>query len=98
MTHELYRLVSRLEEARIHFVLWKVRLDAITVLVTVPGQRWEIDVFQGGKVEVEKFMSEGVRDAGATLEQLIADFGERSNMAHQGFRWVEPEPVGRDRA
>jgi hypothetical protein len=78
MTHggALYELIRRLEEARIHLLLLKTRPGAVTILVTVPGQRWELDVFEDGTIEVERFLSQGVTSVDAALEELIADFGE----------------------
>jgi hypothetical protein len=46
------------------------------VLVVVPGQRWEIEYFVDGSIEIEKFISEGVKGDDGTLEELFSKFSE----------------------
>lgn len=69
-------LLDRLEAARIHFTLARHQEDAITIEVAVPGQRWEIDCYSNGKVDVEIFKSDGtVRDASA-IDELLHGFSD----------------------
>lgn len=50
--------LEQLEGANIHYQLEHIR-DALTIVAAVPGQRWEIEFFEGGHVEVEHFISSG---------------------------------------
>ena len=58
-TEKLFAIVAELAEAKISYSLDVYREGAISILVAVPGQRWEIDVFSGGEVDVEVFESRG---------------------------------------
>ncbi|HVA45101.1 MAG TPA: hypothetical protein VNH11_01835 [Pirellulales bacterium] len=69
-------LLGRLEAAKIHFTLARNQEDAITVEVAVPGQRWEIDCYSNGMLQVEIFKSDGsIRDASA-IDELFQDFSD----------------------
>jgi hypothetical protein len=69
-------LLNRLEAAKIHSTLARNQDDAITVHVAVPGQRWEIDCYCNGRLDVEIFKSDGViRDASA-IDALLRDFSD----------------------
>ncbi len=70
----LYSIISQLQAAHIFITLQVNRDDAITIAAVVPGQIWEIDVFQDGTVDLEVFRSDGKilnRDA---LNELVAQF------------------------
>lgn len=41
------------------------------VTVNIPGERWEVEFFDDGNVEVERFVSTGVVDGAALLDTLI---------------------------
>ena len=58
MMEKLLSFLDRLEENKIYYRLNKVR-DAIMVEVAVPGERWEVEFFEDGRIEVERFISEG---------------------------------------
>src|SRR5437899_9739935 len=68
----LMKIIHALEEARIHFSVTRYRRDAISVLATVPGERWEIDVLEDGEVEFERFTSAGGVAGKAELKEAIA--------------------------
>lgn len=72
--------LCRLEKHKIHYRLAHIRDEAIMVLVSVPGEHWEVEFFADGSVEVEIFGSSGsvLSDAEAreSLERLIADHGD----------------------
>ena len=55
---KLLSFLQELEERKIYYKLEKVR-DAIMVVAVVPGERWEIEFFDDGHVEIEKFISNG---------------------------------------
>jgi hypothetical protein len=56
---KLTTFLKQLEEAHIHYTLASHREDAIMVLVTVPGERWEVEFLGDGSIEVERFLSNG---------------------------------------
>ena len=70
----LMKIIRALEVARIHFSVTRYRNDAISVLATVQGERWEIDVLEDGAVEFERFVSSGGVTGKAELKQAIARF------------------------
>ena len=57
-TH-LTAFLQSLERRKIHYILQSCRDEAIMVLVTVPGERWEVEFLADGSVEVERFISDG---------------------------------------
>ncbi len=70
---QLIDFLEKLEEKKIYYKLNKVR-DAIMVEVAVPGERWEIEFFANGNIEVEKFVSNGEILDADEIEKLFADF------------------------
>jgi hypothetical protein len=44
--------------------------------VPLPGERWEIEFFDDGRVELERFVSQGVVEAPEALRELLAWFDE----------------------
>ena len=56
---QLLDFLLRLEQARIHYSLAHFRAETVAVEVVVPGERWEIEFFADGAVEVEVFSSVG---------------------------------------
>lgn len=55
---ELIKFLEKLEENNICFRLNKV-CDSIMVEIAIPGERWEVEFFEDGNVEIEKFISNG---------------------------------------
>jgi hypothetical protein len=72
----LLSFLNRLDKAKISYSLEHNRDETIMVLVVVPGQRWEIEYFVDGSIEIEKFISEGVKGDDGTLEELFSKFSE----------------------
>jgi hypothetical protein len=68
---ELLQFLDRLDDARIAYHLEHVR-DSVMIAVAVPGERWEIEFFDDGHVEIEIFRSDGtiIHDPGR-LEELL---------------------------
>ena len=58
MTHPLYELIKKLEDAHIFFTLGRARPDTILVTLTIVGERTEIDVFDDGHMEVSRFFGD----------------------------------------
>jgi hypothetical protein len=51
------------------------RPEAIRVTLDVPGERWEIDFFPDGDIELERYIGQGVVRAGsADLEAALGYF------------------------
>ncbi len=55
MSHPLYDLLNRLEDAKIHFTIGRYRPDTVLVTMTLVGERVEVDVFDDGHLEVSRF-------------------------------------------
>jgi hypothetical protein len=73
MSHPLYDLLLRLEDANIPFTLSRNRSDSSLVTLTLVGERVEIDVFEDGHMEVSRFKgSEDVVGGAELVEKLIA--------------------------
>jgi len=75
----LIDFLNRLEEAKISYHLLKSRDFSITVMITVPGERWEVDfLYENGNVcsdiWVERFKSNGTLYGESELETLFRDF------------------------
>jgi hypothetical protein len=61
MSHPLYRLLCKLEDAHIHFTLGRHREDTVLVTLTIVGERVEVEVFEDGHMEVSRFLgTEGI--------------------------------------
>jgi hypothetical protein len=74
----VYALLRRLDSARIHYTLARVRDDTIMVEVVVPGRHYEIEVFASGDVEVEVFRSDGHLGGPEMLDELFENYSDRS--------------------
>ena len=73
MSHPLYDLLMRLEDAKIAFTISRNRSDSLLVTLMLVGERIEIDVFEDGHMEVCSFTgSEGIVGGAEVLEKLIA--------------------------
>ena len=69
--------LKRLDGAKIHHQLTCQRDHAIMVLVTLPGERWEIEFIDDGSVEVERFMSDGEIAGEEVFTELFAKHGDQ---------------------
>ena len=63
--------LERLKAARLSYRLDHVR-DALMVCLAVPGERWEVEFFDDGTIEVERFRSSGEIEGGDAIEMLFA--------------------------
>jgi hypothetical protein len=78
---KLLDFLDELERRKIYFRLERERSEAIMVRVDVPGERWEVEFFADGEVEVEMFHSSGSGvvgggEAEAALRRLLTDFAD----------------------
>ena len=69
---KLLEFLNTLEEKNIYYKLNKVR-DAIMVEIAISGERWEVEFFSNGQIEVEKFISDGVIHDEMEFESLFED-------------------------
>ena len=67
-------LLAKLRAAKIYFRLDYVREEAILIEVVVPGQRVEIEFMGDGKIDVERFRSDGKMEDSAAIDQLLMDY------------------------
>ena len=68
----LFGFLAKLQERSAAYRLSSVRPGALMVEVAVPGERWEVEFFRDGGVEVEVFRSDGVVMDGSCLDDLWA--------------------------
>ncbi len=68
---KLTTFLKQLEQANIHYTLASHRDDAIMVLITAPGERWEVEFMEDGSVEIERFVSNGEICGEETLQELL---------------------------
>jgi hypothetical protein len=76
---KLTTFLKQLDQANIHYTLASHREDAIMVLVTVPGERWEIEFLGDGSVEVERFISNGEICGEEALHEAFTKYAEREH-------------------
>jgi hypothetical protein len=69
----LLNLLDELEQEKIWYRLEHVR-NSITVVLVIPGQHWEVEFFEDGHVEVERFVSTGDIEERDIVDQLIARY------------------------
>ena len=77
--HKLTTFLKKLERAHIHYTLASHREDTIMVLVTVPGERWEIEFLGDGSIEVERFLSNGEIGGAEALHELLTRYADHES-------------------
>lgn len=65
-----------IERRRIFFRLERIRADAVAVMIAVPGERWEVEFFEDGRVEAERFVSDGQIHDESALVTILSRFSE----------------------
>jgi hypothetical protein len=72
---KLFNFCNMLETLHVRYGVLIARDDAVMVTVVIPGQYIEVEFFNDGSVEIERFVSQGV-EAGsdAELEAVIESF------------------------
>lgn len=72
---KLLDLLNKLDEAKLTYRLSHFREDTIAVELAVPGERWEVEFFADGSIEVERFKSDGHISADESLlTELITNY------------------------
>jgi hypothetical protein len=46
--------------------------DSLMLMVAVPGERWELEFFDDGHIELERFARQGVTEAPTGPEDLLS--------------------------
>ena len=73
---KLLAFLEKLDDLKLHYRLAHVR-PSIMVEIAVPGERWEVEFFDNGEVEIERFVSTGVNPIDdAALDRLVAEYSE----------------------
>jgi hypothetical protein len=72
----LLSFLVRLKEVKIHYSLKHTRDEAVMVLITVPGEHWEVEFFADGSVEIEVFKSNGEIYDEKKLDELFDKFSD----------------------
>jgi hypothetical protein len=71
---KLLDFCAALDRQKAPYELSVARPEAIMVSLAVPGERWEIEFFSDERVEVERFVSQGVEENASALEDALRRF------------------------
>jgi hypothetical protein len=67
-------LLAELDQRHVPYQIQVVRSGALMVSVAIPSERWEIEFFDDGHVEVERFTSNGVEEVIDVIPKLLSYF------------------------
>ncbi|MDF5736838.1 MULTISPECIES: hypothetical protein [unclassified Nostoc] len=73
---KLVTFLNQLEQEKINYTLAHQRDETIMVNVAVAGERWEVEFFEDGSVEVERFVSSGEINGEEVFTELFAMYSE----------------------
>ncbi|MBN3873685.1 hypothetical protein [Nostoc sp. JL33] len=76
---KLVTFLNQLEQEKISYTLAHHRDETIMVNVAVAGERWEVEFFEDGSVEVERFISSGEMNGEEVFSELFAMYSEPEN-------------------
>jgi hypothetical protein len=68
---------QELSQRHVAYELLIAREEALMVSLALPGERWEVEFFDDGHAELERFVSQGVVDAPHVLTDLMAALDEQ---------------------
>ena len=72
---KLLDFVNRLDAVKMSYRLSHFRVETIAVELAIPGERWEVEFFADGSVEVERFRSDGrISTDESLLTELIDNY------------------------
>jgi hypothetical protein len=74
----LLAFLAKLDHHKIFYRLSRPRSEAIMVEIAVPGERWEVEFFGDGHLEIEIFGPGSSMSDGASLERLWTQFSDAS--------------------
>jgi hypothetical protein len=72
----ILNFLNSLELRKIHYILEHNRGETVMVSIAVPGERWEVEFFEDGHVEVEVFKSNGEITGLESVKRLLDEFSE----------------------
>ena len=72
----LWDTSERLKSAGIWHEIRGFRQDGVSILAHVPGEYWEIDFLEDGKIDVEVFRTTGALDDESAIERLLSEHSE----------------------
>jgi hypothetical protein len=67
---------GELDARHVPYVLNFARPEALMLSVAIPGERWELEFFEDGHIELERFVSTGVEADSAAADKLVGYFNE----------------------
>ncbi|MHB0939934.1 MAG: hypothetical protein ACYDCO_12205 [Armatimonadota bacterium] len=73
---KLLDFLKELDNRNQFYRLSNPREEAVMVEVAVPGERWEVEFFADGHVEVEVFRSDGPIMHEEALQRLFTEFSD----------------------
>ncbi len=73
---KLVTFLNQLEQEKISYTLAHHRDETIMVNIAVAGERWEVEFFEDGSVEVERFVSSGEINGEEVFSKLFAMYAE----------------------
>jgi len=74
MSHPLFKLLARLDLAKIRYSLGRHQADTVMIAMTLVGERAEVLIFADGHMEVSRFLGdESVVGGAEVVDRLIAD-------------------------
>ncbi|MBN1673607.1 MAG: hypothetical protein JXR37_21350 [Kiritimatiellae bacterium] len=73
---KLLDFLTKLADSNLQYSLECNRGEAIMVLIAVPGERWEVEFFADGNVEVEVFKTHGGVKGESELDRLFKEFSD----------------------
>jgi hypothetical protein len=88
--NDLVAFLEELDHQRIGYTLAHNRENALTVLVAVPGERWEIEFLSNGSIEVEKFISTGEIYGSESLSELFARYADQEEQSNSSEEIISP--------
>ena len=74
--HDLLVFLTRLKAARIYYRLSDPTEGAVMVEVSVPGERWEIEFHEDGRISVEVFVSRNGVQGQELIDELFKRFSD----------------------
>jgi hypothetical protein len=85
--NQLLVFLNQLKTAGIHHELAAYRREAISVVIRVPGEYWEVDFLEDGEIDIERFVSSGAIDDESALFELFARFSDQEpTVTHDSSR------------
>ena len=73
---KLLLFLKQLDKAKIHYSLSQVRKNAIMISITVPNERWEVEIMEDGTFEIERFRKYGGMENESLLKELFEKYSD----------------------